>query len=89
MKELLDEVEDIMKMMGVASTASDLEEYEEGEDVQETHTTPPAPRAQDTKGVNTNAEEGVHKRAHENSAHTGHKVHPTKVPRVEAMSALR
>jgi hypothetical protein len=88
-KELLDEVEDIMKMMGVANTANDLEEYEEGEDVQETYATPQAPRAQDTKGVNTNAEEGVNKRAHENSAHTGHKVHPTKVPRVEPMSALR
>ncbi len=48
-KELLDEVEDIMKMMGVAS-ANDLKEYEEGEDVQETRTTPPAPRAQSTKG---------------------------------------
>jgi hypothetical protein len=87
-KELLDEVEEIMKMMGVTSTVNDLESYEEGEDVQETHTTPPAPRAQDTKGVNVNADEGVNKRAHEKSAHTGHKVHPSKVPRVEPMSAL-
>ncbi len=31
----------------------------------------------------------MNKRAHENSAHTGHKVHPTKVPRVEPISALR
>jgi hypothetical protein len=82
-------LEEIMKMMGVASTANDLEDYEEGEDVQETRITPPAPRAQDIKGLNVNADEGVNKRAHENSAHTGHKVHPTKVPRVEPISALR
>jgi hypothetical protein len=48
-KELLDEVEEIMKMMGVTSTINDLENFEEGGDAQGTHTTPPAPRAQDNK----------------------------------------
>jgi hypothetical protein len=88
-KELLDEVEEIMKVMGVTSTVNDLENCEEGGgDVQGTHTAPPAPRVQDTKwcvdtkGANVNADEGANK-PHETSAHTGHKVHPSKIPRVE------
>jgi hypothetical protein len=46
-KDLLDEVEEIMKMMKPADAGEDLEHYEEGELVQETYSAPHASKAQD------------------------------------------
>jgi hypothetical protein len=40
----------------------------------------------DTTDVNVNADEGANKRSYETAVHTGHKVHPSKVPRVELLS---